>query len=280
MGKKLDLDRLAIPVDVAPGGKIRLAGSYTSTFDGAEIDAATTTWPSGAPGGASVDPGGFVELKGTGLHLSSRDPATHEVVAVATGDEAPACAAAGVDGPCLILRTPKLAMSRLQSMSDWKQSLKGGITYEVLGAPVYAPAARAATHPAVLGAVGALALAAVGVAIFAMRKRKRASPMGQLEAIVARVQGKLAKADAALAITLRPAVARALEALSKKHVDASSREGARVRELLLRVESRLDETAEQARAAEEQEAADELVLEVESALEAAQEAMDAGRTRP
>jgi hypothetical protein len=54
----------------------------------------------------------------------------------------------------------------------------------------------------------------------------------------------------------------------------------RVRELLLRVEARLDETVERERAEREQEAADELVLEVESALEAAREAMEAGRHRP
>jgi hypothetical protein len=279
-GAKLDLDRPVQHVDVQPGGEIRFSGSFHSTLDGSVVDAATTTWPDGAPGGGSVDAGGIVELAGGGFHLRSRDPVTHEVVAIATGDTAPVCDAAGVASPCLVLRTQPQATSRLVTMSDWKQSLKGGITYEIVGAPVYAPAVRAAANPFVVGALGTVALAVVGAAIIALRRRAKSSPAGQLRELVARVERKLVRADAALVATLRPAVGRTLEAIEEKRVDPSSREGVRVKELLLRVEARLDETVEQARAEKEQEAADELVLEVESALEAAREAMDASRHGP
>ena len=51
----IGLDAPALHVDVRPGGEIVISGSYKSTFDGSEIDAATTTWPAGAPGGQSVE---------------------------------------------------------------------------------------------------------------------------------------------------------------------------------------------------------------------------------
>ena len=93
-------DAPTLTLDVSPGGEIILRGSYTSTHDGSTVDAATTTWPAGAPGGASVDAGGLVDLTAGGFHLTSRDPVTHEVHAIATGEPGPACAATGAATPC------------------------------------------------------------------------------------------------------------------------------------------------------------------------------------
>src|SRR5215212_3954022 len=98
------LDVPASHIDVQPGGEIVVSGSFKSAFDGSEIDAATTSWPAGAPGGESVDAGGLIEFAGSGFHVTARDPVTHVVRAVATGKEAPACASAGVAAPCLPLR--------------------------------------------------------------------------------------------------------------------------------------------------------------------------------
>jgi ABC-type Fe3+-hydroxamate transport system substrate-binding protein len=135
------------------------------------------------------------------------------------------------------------------------------------------------THPAVLGGVGLLGAAALFGLVWTIRRRQKLSPSGQLKETVARVSRKLKSADAALAATLRPALAKALAALDGKQVDPASKEGIRVREVLLRVEAKLDETVQTARAAKEQEAADELVSDMESALDAATEAMEAHRPR-
>src|SRR5687768_2675690 len=95
---KIDLGSFAHPVDVEAGREVKLKGFYRSG-DGAVIDAATTTWPEGSAGGARVDAGGLVDFAGGGFHVTARDPVTHEVTAVATGGEAPACDLAGVSAP-------------------------------------------------------------------------------------------------------------------------------------------------------------------------------------
>ena len=69
----------------------------------------------------------------------------------------------------------------------------------------------------------------------------------------------------------------ALRAIDEQRVDPSSKEGKRVMDVLRRVDTQIDATAATARAEQEQEAADELVHEVESALEAAAEAHTIGR---
>lgn len=273
----LRLDQLAQHVDVEPGAEIHLKGSVQSA-DGAIIDAASTTWPEGA-GPATVDSGGLVDLKGGGFHLSSRDPATHEVVAVATGEEAPACAAAGVKAPCLALRTLPLARTRLMTREELAQSLTGKISVETLGKPAapppppLQPVRDLVAQPAFQAAIAVLVAAALGSLFYLARRRRQRSPRGQLEALITRVSAKLKIADAALAATLTPAVKKARSLLDERRIDAASQEGRRVRDVLLRVELNLDETAQRTRAAKEQEAADELLLEVEAAVEAANEAM-------
>lgn len=268
----LQLDRPAQHVDVEPGNEIVLRGVVRSTFDGSIIDAATTTWPDGAPGGASVDAGGLVDLTAGGFHLEKRDPKTHEVVAVATGKPAPACEAAHVASPCVALRTLQQARSRLLLASDWQRSLDGRITVETTTPtppPAYAPITRVFTP-----AVGAAALAVllVGLAWFVLARRKR-SPVYQMRQVIKRVERKLSTSDAALSGSLRPAVKRALQALDGRRIDPRSKEGVRIAEVLSRVEARLDESAAEAQASKEQRAADELVIEMESALEAASEVM-------
>ncbi|WP_437975970.1 hypothetical protein WMF11_51085 [Sorangium sp. So ce295] len=270
-------DVAAQHVDVAPGGEIVLRGKLVCSTDASVIDAATTTWPAGAPGGASVDSGGLVDLEQGGFHMTSRDPATHEVHAIATGDPAPACALAGVEAPCLPLRLLPLARSRLQTAQELGSCLHGGITVEVPDA-VLPPVAPAAV-PYVQGAavlLGASVLVAIG---WVVQRRRARSPFGRLLDLAKRTRAKLRAADPVVAAPLVPAVEAALGALKRRRVDATSTEGKRVAEVLRRVELRLDASAVEARADREQQAADELVREIESALEAVDEVDGARRGR-
>ena len=70
------------------------------------------------------------------------------------------------------------------------------------------------------------------------------------------VQEKLAHADAVLAAPLAPAVQTAIKSLKQRKVDATSAEGKRVAAILVRVEARLDASADEVRAGVEQRAAD------------------------
>ncbi len=164
-------------------------------------------------------------------------------------------------------------MSRLLTADEWARSLREGggqITLEVLAPPLYAPPPAAVPYLAIAGALVFAGVAAIVTARW--WKRRAASPDGQLALLARRVQGKLAHADAVLAAPLAPAVATTLRSLKQRRVDAGSAEGKRVAAVLTRVEARLDASAHEARSAAEQEAADELVRDMESALEAADEA--------
>jgi hypothetical protein len=277
MPQPLVLNRPAVAVDVAPGGEIILRGSYQSTHDGSIVDAATTTWPAHAPGGASVDAGGLIDFEGGGFHLTSRDLTTHEVHAVATGDPAPACAAVGVAAPCLALRVEPQARTRLLTMDFWTKSLKGAITLEVVNPPAYAPPPAAVPYLGIAAATLAVALS--GAWLWQRRKRHAASPAGRLAALLAQVQKKLDQADPILAAPLSPAIQRTADALRKRRVTAESAEGLRIAQVLEHVDARLDASMQKASADKEQETADELVREVQSALEAADEVSAGARPR-
>jgi hypothetical protein len=265
----IDLTHAATHVDVTPGGEIVLRGALTSMLDGSTIDAATTSWPKDAPGGASIDAGGLIDFAGGGFHITARDATTHEVHTIATGEAAPVCAAMGVEAPCLPLRTLAQARSRLMTMNEWASSLTGRVSVEIIAPPVYAPAVSAAPY---LGVAGAVAAAIVGVRLaLSIRRRNARSPRGKLLALARQVEAKLARVDAGIAAPLAPAVAATLARVKSRKVDPASSEGARVAAALARVEARLDETIASARAEDEALVATELVREMESALEAAEE---------
>lgn len=279
MGQTLVLspDQAPVHVDLEPGATITFSGSYHSKYDGSDIDAGSTTWPSGAPGGASVDTGGLVDLEGGGLYLSSRDPAKHEVIAVSTGQEGAACKAAHVASPCIVMRTAPQARSRLITSAEWSKSLVGGIKAEILVAPP--PPAPAAvdqaksfvTSPVGIGiGAGLLLAAAVSTAILAS-KAKRRDPMFPLLSTVSRIEAKLPAADPAMRAALSPALAKARKTVREGRVDARSAEGTRLRVALEHLEARIDQSTADARAAQEQQATDELLSEMQDALEAARE---------
>lgn len=268
------IDQPAVHVDVRPGGELILRGSYYSTHDGSELDAATTTWPKEAPGGESRDAGGIFDPGLGGFRVTSRDPGTHEIHLRATGDAAPGCSAAGVAAPCLVVRTPIAARARLLASDEFARSLKGGIEMEIVAPTIAVTAAPMFPYLGVAAAIGAAI--AVGLVAIRMRRKRKSSPYGQLLALAGRVQDKLRGADAVIAAPLGRAVETATRSLKAGRVDPASAEGKRVAAVLLRVESKLDAHAAESRAEQEREAADELVREVESALEAAEEAAAIG----
>jgi hypothetical protein len=267
----LRLDVPATPVVVRRGEEVVLRGSFKSTLDGSVVDAATTTWPAGAPGGASLDQGGLVDLAGGGFRVTARDPVTHEVHAMATGEAAPACAAAGVSAPCLPLRTISLSQSRLVTVTDWQRSLVGEITVEAPQPPsVVAPLAEPAPPWAWMALGVVAAITALGSAI-AVQRSRAGSAEGKLLALAKRVRAKLGTADPVLAAPLSPALESALVAVKRRRVRADSAEGRRIAEVLVRVETAIERGSELARAEAERELVDDLAREVESALEAAAE---------
>jgi hypothetical protein len=266
---KISLDKPALHIDAPPGTDIVLRGFYTTRHDGKVIDAATTSWPKDAPGGASVDPIGFVNLEAGGLHMTSRDIDKHEVHAVVTGKGGEDCSAYGVAAPCLVMDS-RPATSRGLTMKDWLATLDGPGIEAVLPEPPVVPIAPSAVP--YLGASAGIALAAIAVAVgWRWKKRRDASPVGQMLALARSVKERLGRADQVLAAPLAPAVDAAIRALRDKRVDPGSAEGKRVAAALRRVDERLEASVREERAAKEQEAADELVLEMESALEAADE---------
>lgn len=272
----LPLDR-PLALNVPPGGEIVVSGSCYLSHDGSTIDAATTHWPKEAPGGESTDAVGLIDAAASGLSLTSRDIAKHEYHYVSSGEASPVCQAAGMGSGCIVPRTMKLATDRGIPSAEFLAKLKGAngcISVTVPEPPPLAPLAPAFPFLGVAAGIGAAI--AVGLVALRVRKKRIASPAGQLLALARRVQGKLAGADAVVAAPLGRAVETALRALKAGRVDAASAEGKRVQTVLLRVETQLDSHAAKEREAQERDAADELVREVESALEAAEEASALG----
>jgi hypothetical protein len=268
----LPLDR-PLAVNVQPGGEVTLSGSYYVSHDGSRIGPTTTHWPKERPGGESTDPLGLIDLEASGMTLGERETAQSPAKLIA-GPGSPVCKAAGISGACLVPRTMKLANDRGITMAELMSQMKGDVLVDVPAPPALAPLAPAFPFLGVAAGLGAAI--AIGLVALRVRKRRIASPAGQLLALARRVQGKLVGADAVVAAPLGRAVETALRALKAGRVDAASAEGKRVQAVLLRVETQLDTHAAKERETQEREAADELVREVESALEAAEEASALG----
>jgi hypothetical protein len=267
---KIPLDKPALPVDASVGTEIVLTGSYTSRHDGSVIDAATTSWPANAPGGASVDAIGLIDLEAGGFRMTSRDIAKHEVHAIATESGGEACAAAGVSSPCLVLNKRIALQKRLMGWDDFKNSLTGSMEVAVpqKAPPPFVPEPAV---PYLQIAAGILVGGFLGMGAWRWNKRRAGSPEGQLLALSRKVKAQLERADQVVAAPLKPTVDAAMKAIREKRVDASSKEGKRVADALRRVNERLEANMREEQAAKEQEAADELLREMESALEAAEE---------
>jgi hypothetical protein len=209
----------------------------------------------------------------------SRNPDTHEVVAVVTGEDGKVCKTLGVKSPCLVTRTIPLSRTRLQTVADLSASMVGGITIRYAAPPpppappVLTPVRDFLVHPATIASGALGVVVGVGALAWVVRRRQRLSAEGQLKLLTARVREKLATADAALVATLGPALERVVTSVRKKKLDAGSAEAERVRAVLLRIESSIDDSRRKKERAEQQAVADELVLEMEAAVEAAEETL-------
>lgn len=177
----------AIP-NATSGTEITLRGSVRVPYDGAVFDGATRTVQ--LPAGPSVTPGGFFELERAGLRVSSQDPATHVVRLVATGADAPACAAAGVAAPCLAPRTKAIAFERLQTESELASSLQGQIAVDLPSAPFVAPTPDAPWAAyGCFAAAGALGVAALGLGV----AQRRATLIARVRQAALRARAATAK---------------------------------------------------------------------------------------
>lgn len=276
---KIPLDKAVVPLTLKPGEEIVVKGVLYSTEDGSRVDARATSWPGSAPGGASVDIGGYIDFKGGGLRVESYDPATHEVHARAMQEPGEVCSAAGQGSFCLPARTLVQAQSRGLTVAQWKGSLQGELVMEVPTPPPLAPVTSTLSSPLFLG--GAFTVAVVGALVVARKMRKRWSetPTAQLEALAKRVRERAKSADIALGAPLLPALDRALDALKQRKIEASSPEGKRMEAMLLRVDDKLSRTERTLRAEDEKAVADDLLHDVEDALDAGDEALDVVRGR-
>lgn len=115
------------------GGEVVVQGSLTTSFDGTVFDAAYRT--DVTKSGPVTRAGGFYEIERAGLRVTSHDAATHTVHLVASGMDAPACAAAGLAGPCLVPRAKDLAFERLQTQEEFAKTLSGSMEANVPAGP-------------------------------------------------------------------------------------------------------------------------------------------------
>ncbi len=124
----------------------------------------------------------------------------------------------------------------------------------------------------------ALALVWVMTAGVVAFRQYRESPARKLRATLARVEAKLGKADPALSATLTGPVAIARDIIERKAVEARSSQGRRIHAALVHVDRRLSEESDRAVESRERREADVLLIEMRTALDAAEEAMTVDET--
>jgi hypothetical protein len=153
----------AIALRLTAGEEVVVDGAVRSSFDGSTYDAV-----------------GWFEMSGTGLRPGpSRDNVVGWVLR-ATGENAPTCRALGLASPCLVPQTRELAHVRLLTEREFVQTLSG--SFQVSGSRAPAPTqllTRGEQRGLSLGALSAVG-AVVAAAGIAWRKKRRASPLGQV----------------------------------------------------------------------------------------------------
>ncbi len=126
----LDGNAVATPVALSArvGDRVVIEGSFHSTLDGSDIDAAHVRDAYLGNGAPSVRADGMVDWERGGLQLVERDWEHHRAVAVVVAARTPACAAAGLNGPCIVPRLDVLAHERLVPRAVFVSSLRGGVS--------------------------------------------------------------------------------------------------------------------------------------------------------
>ena len=265
----------AVHLPIALGDEIVLRGSYYSRHDGSVVDAATTTWPKDAPGGASVMVGGLFDLGAGGFELLEVDPSKHVIRAVVVGDHTPACRTAGVQAPCLLPRTDALAHGRLLTASEWHASLRGEIIIEHrdlgLGASLEDEPATGASSllwvlALVLAATVWAAIGWVGYRRWARSHRRR------LVRLLRRVGRGARRVDPILSRVLAPSLASTERALREGRFDPASAPASQLTLALERIQAQLQQRDAQRRHQAQRDTTDALLRELELAVDAASEA--------
>jgi hypothetical protein len=149
--------------------------------------------------GAEVPPAVLFDLEAGGLEsepLAERDHRPGVARFRATRRVGSACAAAGIASPCLVPRLSEYAHEQLMTTADFRRTLSGTWTVEILHAsPEVVPAAPRASFAAPAVALGVIAAAA---AAMRLRRRKR-TPLGDVYA-AALIARKATRGDLTLAV--------------------------------------------------------------------------------
>lgn len=254
----LTLGAAVTPVELAPGAEAVLSGALRCSHDGATIEADSTV--SGA--GERVA-GGLYDLRAGGWHVVARDLPRHAVRLSWDGRPAPACTAAGLPSPCLPSRLMALAHERLLSVAELVAVLHGGAP--VLEVPRRTELAAAVVDdpfPLAGAFVGLSLLCGVGAAGVVFFRRRSADSRWVVRRLVARVRGRLLRADPAI----RPLAAE-LETLARGCSDLEL-----VRAQAERLERMLDELDARRRQGIDRALNAELEAELRAVAEAVVEA--------
>jgi hypothetical protein len=125
----IDANAITAPVAISArvGDRVVVEGTFHSILDGTDIDAAHVRDAYLGSAEPSVRPHGLIDWERGGLRLVERDWEHHREVAVVAEARAPACAAAGIFGPCIVPRIDVLAHERLVPRSEFATSLRGGL---------------------------------------------------------------------------------------------------------------------------------------------------------
>lgn len=272
---ELSLLYAATHVPVAPGETVVLRGALRSATDGSVVDGFRIVRAAELADGDGQDPAGLIHFGAGGLRVVAYDPGAHAVTARAMAGPAPGCVQLGVDSPCLVLRSKALAHQQLLTVAEWQRTLSGSIEVDVRQVPGLLVEQRGASGaaspwPAMAAAVAA---ATVLLALLAWACwRWRRSPHRQLAWLLRTTARAARQANPVLAEVLQPALRATSSAVRHRELDPTSPAGQRLAAALrgLRADLRRQALARRRRA--EREIADELLGQVDVALQAAAEA--------
>jgi len=134
--------------------------------------------------GTELEPAALFDLEAGGLEVEPQAERDHRHGLArfrATGRTGSACAAAGAASPCLAPRLSEYAHQHFMTTADYRQTLSGSWTLEILHASseAVAPVPR---DSFAAPAVGMGAIAAAAAAMFARLRRRKRTPIGDVYA--------------------------------------------------------------------------------------------------
>jgi hypothetical protein len=169
MSTRLPLDRVT-GLSLDPGANVVVRGVVTTSVDGSVFDAAMQA--DGLSPGA-LRAGGLFDLAAGGLRLVEQHPDRHEYVLASTGTVSPACAAAGVESPCLVPRLAVLAHERLKTAGELADTLRGSVELEGVIAPPVPLVAPSTLSGLSVSSIIVLVAGACWIAFVTVRRRAR-----------------------------------------------------------------------------------------------------------